>query len=775
MLQENFSRYTKAQTIMQGCHTNRMVLNDGLFPHWIDQTESFWYVREVCGGRQVRLVDASDGSNELAFDHKSLAIALEEVVGSSVDPLDLPISDLRITLSPMVLHFQCNGKYCSYDPENKQVEMECLKPVDSLLTSPDGRRQLFIRDYNLWVEDVSTGDSYAVTKDGTKYNSYGSSFLGFDKKIQSTWSWDSNRVLTLQYDTREVSSRTTMSYSMVNGVLKPSLNPLKLAVAGEEKVEQYRLVMVDIATQDVTKLSYPDISVAMLGGEFDGYFTAGMAWWSQDNRHVFFIDVTRGSKKVSVLKWDSFTGLTSVLFEENSATYVRMTDDYLGMPLFQVLPETEELIWYSERSGWAHLYLYDLDSGALKNAITEGEWLVRDILYVDVYNRELLLQTAARTSGVCPYYRDIVCVNIDTGEMQTICTGNVDHAVYKPKHTCVAVRSAFIIDYATDVNGISPCGQYIVTTSSRVDTLPESYLIDRGRHKEWCLEVADGVGLPDDWIWPEPFTIKAPDQETDLYGVVFRPPGFSLSKRYPVVDFLLSSRQLASIPVGSFNQDHMTGYFEMAALAALGFIVVGVVGRGTPNRDKQFQDYKYGKPGCDDDLLDHIYAIKRLAERHDYMDIDRVGVTSWEARENVVYAALKYSNFYKVTVSHCFMDPRFNLSVLEYSSGMLDADTRSKFGGPEDYVESLVGKLLLIFGPATIGSESSFCLSESLQKANKDFDMLCLPNLTSQITSFTRRTGWDYLVRYLQESEPPKEFSLTTWEDIHLERMGVIL
>ena len=441
------------------------------------------------------------------------------------------------------------------------------------MISPDGEKAVFVRDYNLWLSDVASGNERALTSDGTKDYPYAGTILNKDPRLQVLWSPDSTRVYTLQLDIREVASRPLTYYVPMDGSLPSRLVEYKLAYPGDDHVESQRLIVIDTTTGCCQAADYPAVPYILHGPEtFDGFFTAGMGWWSPDSRFAFFIDVARGGNKASVIKWDTWDGTTQVLLQETADTYIRLCEDTASSSMFLPLPDTDELLWFSERSGWGHLYLYDMSTGKLKRQVTgeassrdSGEWLVRSVLHYDSKQRELLIQTAARDANISPYYRDICKVNIDSGEVTAVKTGDYDHMVYSPKNgLCIGVLAYCKIDNAEDLQGVSPCGQYIVTTYSRVDTAPVSLLIDRNGQTILTLETADISGLPDSWCWPEPVKLKAADNQTAIYGAVFRPPGFSEDKKYPVIDYLGSMRAFSLAPEGSFINSNYTNYYEMA-------------------------------------------------------------------------------------------------------------------------------------------------------------------------------------------------------------------
>jgi hypothetical protein len=322
-----------------------------------------------------------------------------------------------------------------------------------------------------------------------------------------------------------------------------------------------------------------------------------------------------------------------------------------------------------------------------------------------------------------------------------------------------------------EVDGVCPDGQYIVTTLSRADVAPVSILLDRQGQTILTLETADVSDMPEGWQWPEPVMTKAADGETELHTIIYYPPGFSPENSYPIIDLACNARSFASMPIGSFINNPVYGYsYQIClAMAALGFVVVSIGGRGGPNRGKKFQDHKFGDPMGTNDYDDHVSAIQQLAKSRPYMDLSRVGIAGMDAQSASVYGFFKRQDFYKVAAFTVYSDIRFQLpgQVEQYyglpaflpkqANGGID--TPCKF--IEDYAESLDGKLLLIAG----GLEgctpvSTLRLAEALQCANKDFDMLLLPNLFTDPTGYTTRREWDFLVTHLQHIEPPKNFQL---------------
>jgi hypothetical protein len=276
--------------------------------------------------------------------------------------------------------------------------------------------------------------------------------------------------------------------------------------------------------------------------------------------------------------------------------------------------------------------------------------------------------------------------------------------------------------------------------------------------------------MPEGWQWPEPVMAKAADGETDLHTVIFYPPNFSPDQSYPVIDYATNLRNWASAPVGSFINNPILyyGYLLCLSMAALGFVVISLSGRGTPNRGKKFQDHKYGDPAGTDEGDDHVAAIQELAKTRPYMDLNRVGIAGMDVVSASLYRFFKRQDFYKVGSFLAHSDIRFQAAnFVEQCYGLSPflPKTSNKDSQPpckfiEDYIEPFKGKLLLMSGGLEMTPESTLRLVDALEKANKDFDMLFLPNGGDNLMGYTSRREWDFLVRHLQQIEPPKNFQL---------------
>ncbi|ETN92060.1 Prolyl tripeptidyl peptidase precursor [Gammaproteobacteria bacterium MOLA455] len=754
------ARYRRAEALEHESVDGAMVSDALIRPNWIGDSDQFWYTRSTHDkGTEYRLVNAKTANNTVAFDHKRLATALADATGETVSESALPISNLDFC--DAAVSFNAFDTRWQFDGELKTVKSLVTYP-DHWLVSPDGTNAAFVKDYNLWLRDLNTGEERALTHDGQPHYAYAvqtegrdlvGDFIGPEPlvKPEALWSPDSSQLFTVQMDERRVRDLPSMLYVPQDGTLAPQVKERKYALPGDKEVVQYRVLVIDVTTGIETEADYPPIADSFV---WLGPFSGNRAWWSGDSNQAYFIDMTRGQKTARVIGFDTASGKCHCLFEESSSTYVELGLDFEHPSMLMPLPETSELLWFSERSGWGHLYLYDLTTGELKNPVTSGNFLVRGVLHYDSQNRALLIQIAGRESGKNPYYRELAKVNIDSGEMTLVVASDHDYS---------------LCHFTKQNAGVSPNGHFAVVTRSRVDEAPVTELYDRSGRHLLTVETADVSGLPSGWQWPEPFTAKADDGETDVYGVLFRPSHFDSDKQYPVLDLGVTIPFYSLLPTGAFLDGGVDPignivYMTCSALAELGFMVTVIDGRGTPYRSKAFHDFGYNDFMQSGGMVDHVASIKQLAERYPSMDLESVGIVSTDAPGNgAVFGLLNYPDFYKVGVAFSMWDPRL-VKQGEVYHGIIDETARQQ---PiwDDAVQNMQGKLLLVSGflDQFFHISMTFQLVDALGKANKDVDLLMQPNGGhGWRVKHAHRRVWDYLVRHLQGVEPPKEFELIT-------------
>lgn len=771
-------RYERAQILLQGIWTQKVAFNDTVYPIWIKGTDFFWYERtkkskrggKEIFGKEYRLVDANAGTNQLAFDHSVFAVSLTAATANEVNPINLPIGNVELTLNPLTIKFTAFDKQWIFDSQTEICSEDKLIK-DHWLVSPDGNQAVFCKDHNLIIRNLTSGEERALTSDGCKNYSYGAAPTAtgiiFDTSAlpQASWSPDGEWIFAVQRDSRDVKDFPILYQCPKDGCIRPQVQQVKLALPGDEDIETMHIIMLHVRTGRMCKADHHPIPVYALG---TGFFTEGKAWWGSDSQRAYFIDMERGYKSVRVIEIMARTGVTRVLFEESSETQINLCLHLDDHPSFMPLPDSEEILWFSERSGWAHLYLYDLKQGRLKHAVTQGEWLVRRVVSYDSERREVYVQTAGRGANLNrdPYYCDLVRVNIDTRELTTLAASDHDYYVVSPKN----FNSHIALDMGRDIknsNGVSPNGNFAVVTKSRANTVPVSLLLDRVGNEILQIEVADVSGLPSRWQWPEPVKLEAADGKTDIFGLVFRPSDFSPEKIYPVVSHVMNVADSPWVSKGSFSNGECLNwtYLDAAALAELGFIVVQIDGRGSACRHKAFQDESYGNYCSGSSLDDHVAGIRQLAKRYSYMDLDRVGITCHLSGGSAgVLGLVEHPDFYKVGVNGCLHDPRLMASscLVEKYEG-LDAP---RYQPLEDRVKSISGKLFIAQGLLDVTAPPAAMLRviEAMQIANKDFEMILMPNVghASSPDYLTRRV-WDFLVTHLLEIAPPKAFKLNSF------------
>ena len=741
---------------------NKLTFNALLNPHWIGESGCFWYEQESKSGKQYRLVNAAATSNEPAFNHVDLAKALSQARNEKVDPDNLPIAQLELTFTPWAISFTAFQQRWLFNGQDCKATGPAKPSAQEAVVSPDGQCSVFVRDHNLWLRRLNPngeneGEERPLTVDGKEHYAYATvpnmaaagQDLGVAGDLQVIWSPDSKRLFTVQLDMRQVKSLPVVHHVPEDGSVRPKLEEYKYPMAGDTYMPEYRLVAIDTESGEIIPADYPPICFTFIFP----FFSAQRGWWATDSQRAYFVDLKRGAQQVQVVEFNTLTGKTRVLFEETSLTWINLHPMNYNMPaLIMPLHATQELVWYSERSGWAHFYLYDLETGDLKQTITQGEWVVLELLHFDSARRELWLQTGGRNTEYDPYYKDVCRVNVDTGELTTVVSSDHDYFVKSRAGSCEFDQTLF---------GVSSDGDYLVTTRSRADQVPVSLLFSREGKELIALEEADISGLPSNWQWPEPVKLIAADGETDIYGLVYRPSDFSPDQSYPVIDNVFSQPS-GIIAYKGFDQSHH--YMCAAALAELGFIVVAIDGRGTPFRSRAFLDHADGWLTSGSDLTDHIAGLKQLAERYPYMDLDRVGIFGgWTTSVGPLNGLLQYPDFYKVGVTYAAQHSQLYMALCsEPFEGTNHRQT--EFIQLEHLAKNLQGKLLMMHGMLDLLSvpAATFRMAEAFQNANKDFDLIMLPNQkhAGGRNPYVMRRILDFFVRYLLGEEPPKGFDL---------------
>jgi dipeptidyl aminopeptidase/acylaminoacyl peptidase len=739
--------YARAEQFLRWNYP-RLAFKLSVEPHWLGKTDRFWYRLETRTGAEFVLVDPKRGTRESAFDQAKLAAALSRATGKDLPATHLPFQEIEYTNDGHTLEFQVHDDRWSCDLKSYQCAKRSRTHAEDQLLSPDGRWVAFLKDHNLFVRSTVNGEEIQLTTDGVAdfdYGSHAGSDLSYvtdqveAKKLPplALWSPDSKRILTQRLDQRQVGYSYLLQSVLASGGVRPVLWPFHYPFPGDPGVPTVQLNIFDIASRArITVDGDPLLVLFKTPLELDAM------WWTHDGNNVYFIDAKRGLKSWRLRVADARTGDAHTLVEERGPTYVEVNAD--AICTICVIGDGAEAVIWSERDGWGHLYLYDARTGTLKNQVTHGAWQVRDVVWIDNKTRSVYFTAGGREPGRDPYFHQLYRASLDGSSIKLLSPEDADHQVIA-----------------------SPSGAYFVDTYSRVDLPPTTVLRSADGKVIRTLEKADvelliGVG----WKPPERFSVKAADGATDLYGAIYRPSRFDSSKTYPVIDAIYPGPQTIRTAKTFLKHPHPAAG-ESESLAELGFIVVTVDGRGTPYRSKAFHDISYGKMGQAGNLEDHIAALRALHGRYPYMDLDRVGIIGHSAGGYAAARAiLSYPDFYRVAVSSAGLHDLlgYNADWGEIYQGLPDGKNYENEAN-KDLAASLKGRLLLIYGDMddNVPPALTLQLMDALIKANKDFDLLVLPNrnhISAYTDPYATRHRWDYLVKNLLGVEPPSGYAI---------------
>ena len=612
--------------------------------------------------------------------------------------------------------------------------------------SPDKKRAAFIRNFNLWVRDTATNAETQLTTDGVKDFGYATDNAGWRKSDRPVllWSPDSRRISTFQQDERTVSDM----YLVSTNVGKPKLQAWKYPLPGDKDVAMIHRVIIEVDTPKIVRLQAPadphrstlcdDI---VCSGSFDDNE------WSEDGSTLAFVSSSRDHKVAKFRVANAATGAVREVFEEVSPTQYESGQGSIN---WRYLPASNEVIWYSERDNWGHLYLYDLTTGKVKNQITTGEWTITEVLKLDVKGRKIWFNAGGREKGRNPYYSHFYSVDLDGKNLKLLTPDDGHHAIT-----------------------LSPSGSYFIDNYSKIDVPNVTVLRDSSGKTVTDLEKTDVSRLSAaGWKAPIPVTLKARDGQTDIYGVMYVPTNLDPKKKYPIINQIYPGPQGGSVGFWGFS----SARGDSQALAQLGFVVVEIEGTCNPLRSKKFHDACYGNM-MDNTLPDQKAAMEQLAQKYPYIDLTRVGIWGHSGGGYATAAAMfLYPDFFHVGISESGNHDNRNYEDdwgERYIGLLVEKD-----GGKSNYTDQatqvhadkLKGRLLLAHGMAddNVPPYNTLLVVDALVKANKDFDLLLLPQARhgyGEAGPYMMRRRWDYFVRHLLGTEPPREYVLKSKPD----------
>lgn len=674
-------------------NTNSKVFNGSVTPRWINESQ-FWYQKTTPEGTKYVLVSAENGA-KTEYESREEIPGYESAGGRSFSRTEI--------------------------------------------SSPDNKKVAFIRDWNLWVREVESGEEIQLTQDGAKDFGYATDNAGWRKSDRPIilWSPDSKKIATFKQDQRHVSSM----YLVTTKVGAPELKEWKYPLPEDGQVIMIQRVIIDTETKKIIPLDVPadprrgtlcdDISCS--GGFDDNQ-------WSADSRQLAFVSTTRDHKTAKFRIADAQTGKVREVFQETVTTQY---ESGRGVINWKWLPESNEILWYSERDDWGHMYLYDAVSGKLKNQITKGDFVVTQVIHVDQAERTIYFMANGYNKNENPYFSHFYSIDFAGRKFRELTPEEGNH------------RVSFSYNHP-----------YFVDNYSQPNVPNIAKLKDLKGKTISILEEQDISELKQSgWQPPTPIKVKSRDGRWDLYGLMYTPTNMVEGRKYPVVNYIYPGPQGGSIGYWGFvpsRSDHQ-------ALAELGFVVIAIEGTCNPGRSKSFHDVCYGNM-ADNTLEDQIAGIEQVADKHGFLDLDRVGIWGHSGGGFATAAAMfRYPDFYKVGVSQSGNHDNRNYEDDwgERYIGLLTVDSTGKSNyedqANQNFAKNLKGKLMLAHGGLddNVPPYNTYLVVDALIKANKDFDLIVFPNARhgyGRDSYYMMRRRWDYFVEHLQGSSPAPNF-----------------
>ena len=744
--------YARAEKFM-GYNVNALVYHGVARPTWMADGR-FWYRDNGPDGITFMVVDPVKGTKAAAFDQKKLAAALTSVMGGKMkaDAQHLVLSEIEFSEGDKTVVVGSGSRKFRCDLSGAGVCAEVIAAGAKMpesergVLSPDKSRAAFIRNWNLWVRDVATGKETQLTTDGVKDFGYATDNAGWTMSDNAilVWSPDGKKIATFQQDQRKTGEMYLVP--VTNG--HPELKAWKYPLVGDADVTMIERVIINVDKAKVIRLKMPPDQHRSTICD-DVSCRGGSGWddvqWSADGSTLAFVSTSRDHKKEWMRIADVASGDVLDVMDETAPKFFESGNDKVN---WKYLSKTKELLWFSERDGWGQLYMYDASTGGPKNQITHGEGNVTQVLYVDEAARKIYFLGVGKEAGRDPYFSHFYSIGFDGKNMKLLTPENADHAVT-----------------------VSKDGKYFVDVYSTA-TQPQTAVV-RDDSGKVVVEVAKqdiSKLVADGWVPPVPIKVKARDGKTDLYGYMFKPTNFDASKKYPIVNSVYPGPQTGSCGGRGFAAAHR----DWQSLAELGFVVVCIDGMGTPFRSKAFHEFYYGNLG-DDTIPDQVAGMKELAAENPWIDIDKVGMYGHSGGGNATAAAMfHFPDFFKVGIAesgnHDQRDyeddwaEKWNGLLVKNADGTTNYDSQAN-----QYVaKNLKGKLLLAHGSMdnNVPMNNTLLVVDALIKANKDFDLLIIPNVAhgyAEASQYMMRRRWDYFVKNLAGNVPPHEYEMKSY------------
>lgn len=732
-------------------NTAPLVDHDNVNAVWF-AGDKFWYRTLTSNGSEFILVDPVKKTRAAAFNQQKLAASLSKATGKQYEAEMLPFHSFNFSADSKSVIFEADGKQWSCNlqtyecqPDNSHATAgkergHGRRRAESEVISPDEKKVAYIKDYNLWVRDIDSHKETQLTTDGVKDFGYATDNAGWKHSDAAIlrWSPDSKKIATFKQDQRNTSDM----YLVSTNVGKPKLNAWKYPLPGDKEVAMIHRVIINVDEPKVLNLQVaPDPHRATLSDDISSSGTFDDVDWSPDASQLAFVSTSRDHKIEKMRIANATTGKVREVFEESAPTQY---ESGWGTINWRYLPKSREIIWFSERDNWGHLYLYDAVNGKLKNQITKGDWVVTQLLKIDEKNRIAYFIANGREVEN-PYFSQLCKIGFDGKHFAVLTPEAGNHQIT-----------------------FSPSENYFIDSYSKPNVPPVSVLRDLNGKIITDLEKTDISRLEaTGWHAPTPVKLIAHDGKTDIYGLLFTPTTLDPSKKYPVVDYIYPGPQGGSVGSWSFAASRS----DNQALAELGFVVVAIEGTSNPLRSKSFHDMSYGNM-AENTIPDQIAGIRQLAEKYSYIDTTRVGIWGHSGGGFATATAMfRYPNFFKVGISESGNHDNRNYEDDwgERYDGLTD-NSNYDAQATENYAKNLKGKLMLAHGlmDDNVPPQNTLLVVEALEKANKDYDLVVFPNAAHGYGGFSpymMRRRWDYFVKNLLGGTSPREYQLKSKPD----------
>ncbi len=723
-----------------------LVKNAFVRPTWIGNTDSFWYRRDTAAGHDFRIVDAATGQSRPAFDHAALAAELARL------SVKMPVEDIALNK----LSFSDDGRSISFEINGQTFECAVAPAActshaavgPQFESSPDGKLGIFVRDSNIWVRDLATGGERQLTSDGQLDNGYGiypdgwkAAFVARSKSKDRLapwlvqWSPDSTKVLVPHLDQRNVETYPFVEYAPDDSY-RPKVYNAHLPLVGEKPADVTWYV-VDVAKGTSVRLDFPYDKMLPLQQDM---VALRRVFWSADGARLSSVVFGTELRTSYLLEADTSTGAVRTVVQESGDPHANLNSTSYNPPNVQLANDGADIVWYSERDGWGHLYLYDGRTGALKRQLTHGNWLVRDIIKVDGARREIYFTGSGREPGN-PYYRYLYRVNFDGSGFTLLTPERLDHLLTGEDNDVLS------LDGAIGYKVVSPSGRYFVYNASALDKVPEASIRRTGDGRRIAtFQKADASKLfAAGYEPPVAMALNAAAGTEPVYAVLYKPAHFDPQKHYPIVDTEYDSPLTAVVPHNFMTALGVPGPVQPAALAQHGFAAAVIDSRGTTYRSRAFSDAMFGKLDSMN-LDDHVAAIKQMAKANPWIDLNRVGISGasyggWSALRGM----LTQPDFFKAGLA-AVLPGTFHGMYVDYHWSAFQGTPLYKNGSllrtsplevpvnwtsldSDSQIDRLKGKLLMLVGGldenAPVGSAMQFYNKAAV--AGKDVSLIYMP------------------------------------------------